>query len=619
MPKKRALVECVVLALQDSCVFYPCCKGCFSRIDTDSQSARLTCSKCGCSCARSLLEHRYRLSLRVARGSCVFGVTVFGNCLNQFFGTGASGLQRLVADQSETLESSKSALLVNAVKECFNGKHFIFGIKVTESDHEPWVEHSSGSGHMPQFIATQMMLPKAAGLRGCTVLNYYKTGLLKATQTQKCIADANRAINPKEESQWMVPPNSPTPGFTNDTLQSSGFALRFLSRSQHLDSSLSPTPPWQQTLGLITSSAEQEEHRKDDNNGPCFSEKCRRSTTPLKSWLGLPPPAHKTAGFLALQVNELCASGVAESILNSPALDEFPLSESLTEFVKEKNELHLLQQNKLLLESVHDGVDMRKNAENKEPTEASEEEHLENSIYNCSADLFSNSLSNAALLPASIGHSRGDVVHKSIVDSSLLTSKVPLSEIEHLEKPAKSNLRDSFQLPANFDFVPPSQSTPAENITLQKGKFLRSNLKIRHRGESTKENLIHSSHITLHSCVTPKSRFSNPDKIQHGFLKKKNFSARRGVLNSTVSKRRASGFGDEDNALIVPPTPVNYHKTSLFKHCNEQSFNVTSENNIFQTESKSDCKFSESCLAVDESECINTDEECDWSKDLFSV
>lgn len=41
------------------------------------------------------MEHRYRLSLKVARDGCMFGVTVFGACLNPFFGIDASALQRL--------------------------------------------------------------------------------------------------------------------------------------------------------------------------------------------------------------------------------------------------------------------------------------------------------------------------------------------------------------------------------------------------------------------------------------------------------------------------------------------------------------------------------------------
>lgn len=41
------------------------------------------------------MGYRYRLSLKVARDGCIFGLTVFGACLNTFFGIDASGLQRL--------------------------------------------------------------------------------------------------------------------------------------------------------------------------------------------------------------------------------------------------------------------------------------------------------------------------------------------------------------------------------------------------------------------------------------------------------------------------------------------------------------------------------------------
>lgn len=41
------------------------------------------------------MAYRYRLSLKVARDGCIFALTVFGTCLNPFFGIDASGLQRL--------------------------------------------------------------------------------------------------------------------------------------------------------------------------------------------------------------------------------------------------------------------------------------------------------------------------------------------------------------------------------------------------------------------------------------------------------------------------------------------------------------------------------------------
>lgn len=41
------------------------------------------------------MGYRYRLPLKVARDGCIFGLTVFGTCLNPYFGIDASGLQRL--------------------------------------------------------------------------------------------------------------------------------------------------------------------------------------------------------------------------------------------------------------------------------------------------------------------------------------------------------------------------------------------------------------------------------------------------------------------------------------------------------------------------------------------
>lgn len=630
MASKRALVECAVLALQDSCVVYPNCKSCFSRIDIESEETRLTCFKCGYSCDRSLLDHRYRLSVRVARGSCMFGVTVFGSCLNPFFGIHASGLQRLVTDKN----GAKSTLLVKAVEECFLGKHFIFGIKVAENDIKPWVENTKSNSHMAQLIATQMILPKTAGNMGHTVLNYYEAALQKSAETKPWTLDPNEMKNHKGGPLWPIPYNSPSPGFTNETLHSSSFIPLSFSRSCP-DSSLSPTPPWQQTLGLITSSAEQEESSKDYNSSPRFSENCRRSTTPLKGWQGVTTPAHKTTGLLTLQLDDLPTSGMTKSLLNDcPAQDEYPCSESLTEFLKDKNSLGILEQTKMFLGTVQDDIDLMdknqvchgfiedKTTGTKEPTEARDIQS-EGSIYNCSADLFYNSpridmdTTLLASLPVCKEHPSVDVLHsQSLLDPTTQTSKHILSEKENDQNRAKCNIRESFRLSANFDFIPPSQSTPAESKTMQKQKSLQFDFPIKLTGESTKENINCANQNTLHLCLTPKSRSTKVDQVQCGLLKKKHFSSCRRMLNSTAYKRRSSGFGDKD-ALIVPPTPAHLLKTSLLKYNKEQTYIVTSKS-LNKTESKPDCKTSECGLSVNESECNAANEECDWSRDLFS-
>uniref|UniRef100_A0A3B3ZS19 Replication factor A C-terminal domain-containing protein n=1 Tax=Periophthalmus magnuspinnatus TaxID=409849 RepID=A0A3B3ZS19_9GOBI len=501
MPLRRVLVECAVLSLQDSCVLYPYCKGCFSRIDTDSADTRLYCSKCGYSCARSLLDYRYRLSLRVARGSSLFGVTVFGNSLNQFFGIHASGLQRLVEDKTGPLEAlSKSTLLVKAVEECFIGKHFIFGIKV-----------------QIHFIARQ-----------------------------------------QEPSEGLK------------------YSLRALFLG------------WDVLLADV------------------------QSSTPAKAWLGLSPTPHKTTR-LTLPVMDFTTPDITKSILTA-CQEEYPLSESLTEFLKAKNtqdklslELadHVKCVDKSQVDTSQANYVCNKHNETKivssiEPNEGSEDEQSESGAYNCSADLFSNS-PRMDLSPAAFGNSpfqdvcfplptfKG-LIHKQPVD----TYSKPLSEKADLfltptnqkAEQGKHSLRKSFQLGTSFDFIPVSQSTPAE-----KGNCVQSNLRTKYVRKCTKENILNGGNqATHHFCVTPTSRCKKTNKRGDGLC-----------LNSRIHKRRSSSVGNNnrDSILIVPPTPADHHKT------------------LFKPESKFDCKLYE--CAVEENElCSNADEDCDWSRDLFS-
>ncbi|XP_055015709.1 DNA damage-induced apoptosis suppressor protein [Boleophthalmus pectinirostris] len=600
MPLRRALVECAVLSLQDSCVLYPYCKGCFSRIDINSADTRLYCSKCGYSCARSLLDYRYRLSVRVAHGSSLFGVTVFGNRLNQFFGIHASGLQRVVEDKTGPLETlSKSTLLVKAVEECFIGKHFIFGIKLTESDNEPWVGRSTSSNNMAQLIATQMILPEAAGLRGCTVLTYFEAILQKAAEAKLSTTDTFKNPKLQREPLWPVPHNSQTSEFTNETLCSSDFLPLSLSRPQRLDSLLSPTPPWQQTLGLITSSAEQEERSQDENNSLSFVEKDVQSSTPLKAWLDFSPTAHKTTG-LTLPVMDYSPQDITKSIMTA-CQGEYPLSESLTEFLKDKENQ---PQDKLSLELVdHVKCVDRSQAKvvcNKhneriiastiETSEGTEDEQSESGVYNCSADLFSNSPSMDMSSVSFDNSPFQDVcvplptskrlIHIQLVDTSsqdVLSKKADLLLTPNNQKVEqdKHNQRESFQLGTSFDFIPASQSTPAE-----KGNCDQSNLRARYLRKCTKESILNG--------VTPSSRCKKTNKLRYGLW-----------LNSKFYRCRSSSFGtnNTDSTLIVPPTPADHHKT------------------LFEPESKSDSELSE---RVDENECSNAEEECDWSRDLFS-
>ncbi|XP_068169948.1 DNA damage-induced apoptosis suppressor protein [Antennarius striatus] len=253
------MVDCVVLSLQDTCVFYPCCKGCFSRMDAENQDSRCRCSRCGYHCVRDLLEYRYRLSLRVTRGGSLFGVTVFGACLNPFFGIDASALQRLVENYDGPVEAStRSTLLITAVKDCFIGRRFIFSIKVSEKENWPWlsspVVNESSRKDRAQLIATKMILPKAPGLAGCTIVSYYQGLLQKAVERER----GSNSRSPST-SLLLIARHSPASSFNSGTLCSSGLSPQPLLRFHDQDCSLTHTPPWQQSLGLVTSSAEQED------------------------------------------------------------------------------------------------------------------------------------------------------------------------------------------------------------------------------------------------------------------------------------------------------------------------------------------------------------------------
>lgn len=269
MSVRRALVDCAVLSLHDACIFYPSCKNCFSRINVQQvDTTRYRCSKCGYACLKKEVEYRYRLSLRVTRNSHIFGVTVFGSCLNRFFGTSASSLQRLVQDS----EGPLATLLTQAVEDCFVGRRFVFGIKVADSDrlvsplfnsHPPPVLGSSkDAGH---FIASQIILHCAAA-PGCSVVSYYRRLLQQAVDS----ADLSTASRPS------LPPLllQPTPPFSLDATPPS--CLR--SPSQHLGHALSPTPPWQQSLGMVTSSAEQEEGCSFEGDGGDLTGRQRQGT-----------------------------------------------------------------------------------------------------------------------------------------------------------------------------------------------------------------------------------------------------------------------------------------------------------------------------------------------------
>ncbi|KAJ7997519.1 hypothetical protein DPEC_G00229860 [Dallia pectoralis] len=311
MSVRRALVDCAVVSLQDRCVVYPCCTGCFSRV-IRTDTARWRCTRCGYRCLEQQLDHRYRLSLRVTRGNTIFGVTVFGSCLNRFFGAEATHLHRLVEESFEPIgavdqrSGGHSRMLMKAVEDCFVGRHFVFGIKLS-GPLPPGTE--SGS----QFIATQISLPMAAA-PGCSVVSYYRALIhryaLHSGPALQPIANTGRAP--------LLLPSSPQCSF-DSTLPSCGRSLS-LHRSFNQTTTYTKTVPWLQSPGVITSSAEQEEEEcnfqeREKRGGRGAEEVPGRIQIPgrLTSPSILPSPPRKEEGH-----NRSCYWGALSSFCEGP-------------------------------------------------------------------------------------------------------------------------------------------------------------------------------------------------------------------------------------------------------------------------------------------------------------
>ncbi|KAM8977678.1 DNA damage-induced apoptosis suppressor protein [Pelodytes ibericus] len=164
MNGKQKFLGGSVLSIQDSSFAYPACQNCFSRVI--HTSSRIECPRCGYRCTEP--SHRYKLSMKVADGCKLYIITVFGRCLDPFFGIGANSLQRHLEDSvpapGRLAGDQVQELMFRAVDYCFVGRSFLFGVKVPVHNHDP-----DSPQHM---IASQITLPND-GPNGRTVIQHY--------------------------------------------------------------------------------------------------------------------------------------------------------------------------------------------------------------------------------------------------------------------------------------------------------------------------------------------------------------------------------------------------------------------------------------------------------------
>ncbi|KFQ50741.1 Nitric oxide-inducible gene protein, partial [Nestor notabilis] len=193
MKSVRELLAASVISIQNSCFIYPACQNCFSRLILDSR--RFNCPKCGCTGEAKDAGYRYRLSLKVADTNDLFDITVFGSCLDPFFGVTAENLQRCIQDfnqlSGETNTDASQAVLVQAVETCFIGRRFIFGVK-------GWAREDGGHSAASSILqncsrinrstktltACQLFLPNTA-VTGFTVISCFHR-LLQSAKLRSC-------------------------------------------------------------------------------------------------------------------------------------------------------------------------------------------------------------------------------------------------------------------------------------------------------------------------------------------------------------------------------------------------------------------------------------------------
>ncbi|KFM08872.1 Nitric oxide-inducible gene protein, partial [Aptenodytes forsteri] len=193
MNSVRGLLAASVISIQNSCFIYPACQKCFSRLVLDSR--RFNCLKCSCTGEAKDASYRYRLPLKIADKDDLFDITVFGNCLDPFFGVTAENLQRCIQDfnqlSGETNTDASPGVLVQAVETCFIGKRFIFGVKDCAREDGG---HSAASSILQNcsrinrstknLTACQIFLPNTA-VAGFTVISYFHR-LLQLAKFRSC-------------------------------------------------------------------------------------------------------------------------------------------------------------------------------------------------------------------------------------------------------------------------------------------------------------------------------------------------------------------------------------------------------------------------------------------------
>ncbi|XP_039391774.1 DNA damage-induced apoptosis suppressor protein isoform X2 [Mauremys reevesii] len=215
MNGRRRLLAASVISVQNSSFVYPSCQNCFSKLILNSN--RFNCLKCGCTGEAKDANYRYIQDFNQVSG--------------------------------ELDRDASPRVLIQAVKTCFIGRRFIFGVKSSEN-HDGG--HSVSDSILPNgsrinrltrdLTACQIFLPNTAAA-GFTVISYFHR-LLQSANFRSSHSSSQRPDCP------FIAVDQPSSELSS--LCSSGSNSCFVQSSGRESFSV----PWQQSFGLTSSSVE---------------------------------------------------------------------------------------------------------------------------------------------------------------------------------------------------------------------------------------------------------------------------------------------------------------------------------------------------------------------------
>uniref|UniRef100_UPI0035902018 DNA damage-induced apoptosis suppressor protein isoform X2 n=1 Tax=Myxine glutinosa TaxID=7769 RepID=UPI0035902018 len=175
MCERRCALRGVVVVVRDALLQHRGCRMCGIFVH------RETCTRCNLLC-----PPRHRLALQVACPPQLLPLTIYGTCLDPFFGCSAGDIyKQLGAERLESNPQAKAKLL-GMLQLCFVGRHFLFAVRVPGS----WQEDDlSGRWRVPG---------------GCTVVAV-DMWRAEAEPTAPTLLDCFAQADYPPETQHMMP------------------------------------------------------------------------------------------------------------------------------------------------------------------------------------------------------------------------------------------------------------------------------------------------------------------------------------------------------------------------------------------------------------------------------